>query len=93
MNKKKGNIKNLKPLTTEKAREIGRKGGIKSEEKKREKKLMSQIYADFQIKEHDVLGKDGNKKKIKGEELLSNVMSKILSRGDSAAVSLMKEIR
>ena len=54
---------------------------------------MSQIYAEFLIKEHDIIGKDGIKKRLSGDMLLSGVMSKVLSRGDSAAVSLMKEIR
>ena len=34
------NEKNLVPLTTEKAREIGRKGGIRSGEVRREKATM-----------------------------------------------------
>jgi hypothetical protein len=87
---------NLIPLnerTKEEQREIARMGGIASGKARREKKLMSQIYADFLIKEHEVIGKDGIKKKLSGEKLLSSVMSKVLSRGDSSSVSLMKEIR
>jgi hypothetical protein len=87
------NEQNLKPLTTEKAREIGRKGGIASGKAKKEKKFMSQIYAEFLMKEHDIIGKDGLKKKLSGDQLLSSVMSKILARGDSASVSMLKEIR
>jgi len=89
------NEKNLlrpEDLTSEQLRERARKGGIKSGEVRREKKLMSQIYAEFLEKDHDVVGKDGLKK-MSGHQLLSSVMSKVLSRGDSAAVSLMKEIR
>lgn len=89
-------IDNLRPfneLTVEEHREIARKGGQASVKARREKKLMSQIYADFLIKEHEVIGKDGIKKKLSGEQLLSSVMSKVLSRGDSSSVSLMKEIR
>lgn len=87
---------NLIPLserTKEEQREIARMGGIASGKARKEKKLMSQIYADFLIKEHEVVGKDGIKKKLSGEQLLSSVMSKVLSRGDSSSVSLMKEIR
>ena len=40
------NEKNLVPLTTKKAREIGKKGGVKSGQVRREKKLLSQIYAE-----------------------------------------------
>lgn len=87
------NNENLKPLTTNKAREIGRKGGLKSGEKKRERKMMSQIYAEFLEKEHDIIGRNGEKEKIEGSKLLNRVMSKVLSRGDSASVSMMREIR
>ena len=71
------NGKNLKPfneLTVEEHREIAKKGGQASVKARREKKLMSQIYADFLIKEHEVVGKDGIKKKLSGEQLLSSVM-------------------
>lgn len=85
---------NLIPVRTkEEAREKGRNGGIKSGQVRKEKKFMTQIYAEFLEKEHGVIGKDGLKKNMTGNELLSSVMSKILSRGDSASVSLMKEIR
>ena len=88
------NENNLKPFqSTEEARKAGKKGGIKSGKVRREKKMMSQIYAEFLEREHGVVGKDGVKKNMSGNELLSSVMSKILSRGDSASVSLMKEIR
>lgn len=86
-------IENLVPLTTEKAREIGKKGGINSGKARREKKLMSQIYAEFLAKEHNIIGKDGTPEKISGSKLLDRVMSKVLSRGDSSSVSMMKEIR
>lgn len=86
-----GRTENLKPKTSAKAR--GKLGGIKSGKVKREKKLMSQIYAEFLAKEHEVVGRDGQKKTLSGHALLSSVMSKVLSRGDSSAVSMMREIR
>ena len=79
--------------TKEEQSEIARKGGIASGKARREKKLMSQIYVEFLDKDHDIIGKDGIKKKLSGHALLSSVMSKVLSRGDSASVSLMKEVR
>lgn len=91
-----GNPDNLIPnseRTPEELKEMTTKGGIASGKARREKKLMSTIYAEFLEKEHGVIGKDGLKKNMTGNELLSSVMSKILSRGDSASVSLMKEIR
>lgn len=89
-------IDNLRPfneLTVEEQRELARKGGVASGESRREKKRMSQIYAEFLLKKHKVVGKDGLLKEMSGDELLSSVMSKVLSRGDSSSVSLMKEIR
>ena len=86
-----GRIENLKPKTSAKAR--GKLGGIKSGKVKREKKLMSQIYAEFLAKEHDIITSDGKKKSVSGSEMVSTVMRKVLSRGDSASISLMKEVR
>jgi len=86
-----GRTENLKPKTSAKAR--GKLGGIKSGIVKREKKLMSQIYAEFLAKEHDVIMNDGKKKSVSGSEMVSTVMRKVLSRGDSASVSLMREVR
>lgn len=92
------NEQNLTPLrkddpeSVKKAREIGRKGGINSGKSKRKKKLMSQIYAEFLEREHDI-EISGQKKKLSGDKLLDLVMSKVLSRGDSSSVSMMKEIR
>jgi len=80
-------------LTESEQKELARKGGIRSGQVRREKKLMSQIYAEFLDKDHDIIGKDGLKKKLSGNALVASVMSKVLSRGDSASVSLLKEIR
>lgn len=86
------NDENLVPLTTNKAREIGRLGGIKSGKTKRKRKLMSQIYADFLAKSHEI-EIDDQIKCVSSDELISIVMNKILSKSDSASVSMMKEIR
>ncbi len=40
------NEKNLKPLSTEKAREIGKKGGKKSAEVKKQKKLLKDLLQE-----------------------------------------------
>lgn len=82
-----------KPIrTSEEAVKRGRAGGKKSGEVRREKKLMSSIYAEYLAKEHDITI-NGERKKISGDAMLAQVMSKILARGDSSSVSLMKEIR
>lgn len=74
-----GNKKNLRRLTPEEARKIGSKGGKKSVEVRREKKLMSQIFAE---RLSDGLDKD-----------IEKVLPKIIRKGGAAAVSMMKEIR
>jgi hypothetical protein len=72
------------PLTTEKAREVGAKGGKRSGEVKRERKLLSAMYADLLAKGFDV----------EGEKLsIDEVASAIMARRDSASVSLLKEMR
>ena len=88
--------KNLKPQserTKEEQSNIARMGGIASGKARKEKKLMSQIYADFLMKEHEITDKTGELKKISGQSLCNRVMSKVLSRGDSSSVRLLKEIR
>jgi hypothetical protein len=77
-------IDNLKPLTTEKAREIGRAGGLASVKARKEKKLMSQIYAEVLSEIYDEPDPDKN---IKG------IIKRVLDRGDSSSVSLIKELR
>lgn len=71
---------------------MGRKGGIASGEARREKKRMSQIYADFLMAEHDIK-LDDEMKKLTGSALLAEVMKRILAQGGGPAVSMMKEIR
>jgi ABC-type transporter Mla MlaB component len=89
-----GRVENLDPVKkgSPEAKARGKQGGIKSGIVKREKKRMSQIYAEFLDRDHEIVDKK-TKKKVSGPELLSMVMTKVLSRGDSAAVSLLKEIR
>jgi hypothetical protein len=84
MAKNTGKKENLVPLTTEKARAIGRVGGKKSVEVRRERKLLSQIYSEILAKTYD----------IDGESLtLEQVVQGVLERKDSASVSMLKEIR
>lgn len=97
MAKRKGNPNNLVPLTTDKAREIGAIGGIKSGEVRREKKLMSQILADYLQKEHEVVLRDDegaviDREKISADELIQRTVTAIMTRGDSASASIIKSI-
>jgi hypothetical protein len=83
---------NLTPFTSDNAKEMQRKGAEKRKENNAKKKLMSQIYAEFLEKEYSV--KAGDKtKKISGAELCNEAMKKIIARGDSSSVALLREIR
>jgi hypothetical protein len=93
--KARGNPEKLIPTnkrTKKEASDLGRLGGIKSGEVRREKKRMSQIYADFLAAEHEI-DIDEVRVKLEGPKLLAHVMKQVLSRGDSSSVSMMKEIR
>ncbi|MBO7713781.1 MAG: hypothetical protein J6S85_09445 [Methanobrevibacter sp.] len=86
------NEKNLRTPTSEEAREMQRKGAEKRKENNAKKKLMSQIYAEFLEKEYNV--RQGDKeRKLTGAELVNECMKKIIARGDSSSVSLMREVR
>ena len=86
------NEKNLRTPTSEEARAMQRKGAEKRKENTAKKKLMSQIYAEFLEKEYNV--RQGDKeRKLTGAELVNECMKKIIARGDSASVSLMREVR
>lgn len=87
------NNENLKLIkTTEEAREKGRAGGIKSGEVRRKKKLLAQIYAELLAEKHEI-DIDGIKQKVTGEALVKHVSKKIIMKGDSSSVSMLKEIR
>ena len=86
-------IENLRPVRSEaEAREKGSRGGIASGESRREKKRMSQIYADFLAEEFEI-EIDEDLKKLSGVALVKETMKKVILRGDSSSVSLLKEIR
>ena len=86
------NDENLNPITKENAKEMQLKSAQKRKENNEKKKLMSQIYAEFLEKEYNVKTAEGTKK-ISGAELCNEAMKKIMARGDSSTVSLMKELR
>lgn len=91
----KGNIDNLiknEDLTPEERRENARKAGIASGQARKEKKLLSQIYAEMLADEYEAKI-DGVSVKITGEKLVKTVARDILMRKDSSSVSMIKEIR
>ena len=85
-----GNKNNLKPKTSAQAR--GKLGGIKSAQVKKERKLLSAMYGEFLAKEHNVVI-DGKAAKVPGHVLAERVIAKVLARGDSSSVRLLREIR
>jgi hypothetical protein len=93
-----GRVENLDPcMDTETAKARGKQGGIASGIARREKKLMSQILADYLQKKHEVTLKDseGNiidNKKIPASQLIERTVSAILARGDSASATMIKTI-
>jgi N-dimethylarginine dimethylaminohydrolase len=88
----KPNPQNLNPCTPENARERQLKSAEKRKENNAKKKLMSQIYAEFLEREYSVKVAEGTKK-ISGAELVNEAMKKIIARGDSSSVAVMREIR
>ena len=86
------NENNLRTTTTDEAKEMQKKSAEKRKENNAKKKLMSQIYAEFLEKEYNV--RQGDKeRKLTGAELVNECMKKIIARGDSSSVSLMREVR
>lgn len=80
-----GRKENLKPKTSPQAR--GKLGGIKSVQVRKEKKLMSQIYADI-LADQSGIKRGGGIRAVVAEILNSSD-----PRAKSAKVSLIKELR
>lgn len=82
-----GRKENLRVLTTEEARKIGSKGGKKSVKVRREKKLLSQIYADMLADQSGIAHGKG----------FQGVVAEILNNQDPknnpSRVALIKEVR
>ena len=86
------NEKNLRPCTPENARERQLKSAAKRKENTKQRKFMSEIYADFLIDKYNV-EIDGKKQNVSGQALVQEVTKRVLGRGDGASVLMMKEIR
>jgi len=78
-----GDPKNLVVPSSELARINGAKGGKKKAENIAKKRMLSEIYAEYLAKANG----------IDGYTDVKDVISAVLERGDSASVSMMKEIR
>ena len=80
-----GRVENLKPKTSPQAR--GKLGGKKSAQVRKEKKLMSQIYAELLADQSGIKGGKGLK------EVVREIVNSNDPRAVSARVSMIKEIR
>lgn len=87
------NLIHFDKLTEEEHRKIASNGGKRSGEVRAEKKRISQMYAEFLMEEFDITLPTGVKEKTSGAKLINQVTKAILSRGDSASVQMLKEIR
>ena len=89
-------IENLKIFerTPVERQESAKKAGIASGKARREKKLLSSIYAEFLSSKYEVVV-GGEKKKLSGQEYVNNVVRAILANKNDAGakVKMLKEIR
>ena len=80
----KGRPENLRPVKTkEEAQARGKQGGLKSVQVKKERKLLSQMYAEILADMYD----------IDSDVNIKTVVKVIMARADSSTVSLIKEMR
>jgi hypothetical protein len=82
------NEKNLRKLSTSEAREIGKKGGIKSGEKRREIRKFKEIFETLLYKQST--NDKGETATIK-EVIAINTVAKAV-KGDLKAVELIKDV-
>lgn len=87
------NLIPIKTLSKEEAKKRGSAGGIKSGESRREKKRFAEMYSKVLEKKYKAETDKGEKVEASGYDLLEAAILKILCRGDSASVSLIKELR
>ena len=97
-----GRPENLKPKTSAQAR--GKLGGIKSGIVKRERKKLSEFYADALAREYEIetspevrndkgqLLCKAKKKKLKGQQLVDYVFGNMFGRCDMVTAKLLENI-
>lgn len=81
------NEQNLKPLSTDKAREIGAKGGKASGKARREKADLRRMCQ--MVLEMDIKGKDGTTKS--GAEAITLVQLQKALKGDAKAYEILRD--
>jgi hypothetical protein len=96
-NPKKEYLVSLGDRSTIEQRKIQSMGGLKSGEVRKEKKIISQMLADYLAKDHDIVIRDDSgevisKTTLSAEKLISQTVTAILSRGDGASASMIKTL-
>lgn len=86
------NDENLKPCTKENARERQLKSAQKRKENNKQKKLISQLYIETLEKRYNVKQGESTRRE-NGYKILGQVVMKILQRGDSSSVAMIRELR
>lgn len=85
------NDDNLKPLSTEKAREIGSKGGkasVEARRKKRDLRLALEALLESDVKKKDLSGKEQN---MSVAEAMSLEQVRKALKGDSKAYEIIRD--
>ena len=88
----KPNPQNLNPCNSENARERQLKSAQKRKENNKQKKLISQLYIETLEKRYNVKQGESTRRE-NGYKILGQVVMKILQRGDSSSVAMIKELR
>ena len=83
---------NLTPFTSDNAKEMQRKGAEKRKENNKQKKLISQLYIETLEKRYNVKQGESTRRE-NGYKILGQVVMKILQRGDSSSVAMIRELR
>ena len=88
-----GTPKNLRTPTSEEAKAMQLKGAEKRKENNAKRKLLSELYADFLEEEFEIKEGEKGTRKISGAEYCKLIAKKVLNRGDSSSVAMLREVR
>ena len=88
-----GTPENLRTPTSEEAKAMQLKGAEKRKENNAKRKLLSELYADFLEEEFEIKEGEKGTRKISGAEYCKLIAKKVLNRGDSSSVAMLREVR
>ena len=87
------NENNLRTPTSEEAKEMQKKSAEKRKENNAKRKMLSELYADFLEEEFEIKEGEKGTRKISGAEYCKLIAKKVLNRGDSSSVAMLREVR